>query len=272
MDKSRKFSKFFKFFLSMALVLTVGFIPTVAKASDIVPRSDYRVYVQVQGLSYGSWITFSEVDIPEDVEDYGWLFDVDTGLVDQTQSDNFRYRIYYEFRTNANYLYTIEDYFEAAVGDNEFTLSDFTMSVYGSLDDNRFYSYFTPIFTDVAFTGNGWPNYVIDISYNRGFAGIMVEFSTNMYKTFPDSINGGRLQSYFMYGSTIISSDRGLSVPSVDSPDIDDFPDIDEYLPESGNPFMSVFSKFTSIPFVTTSLFIVTIVGVVSYVLFGRKS
>lgn len=271
MKKVCKFYKFSKFFLIFALVFTVGLVPTVAKASTIVSQDEYRTYYQVQILSYGKWVdVFYEDSVIYD--DYSYVYDFDSADVDQTDGDNIRFRIYYELRSEEGYTYTISDYFESGIEYDDFSLSNFTCNIYGAVSDYVFGSHFKPIISDIAFSGDGYPAFSLDIVCTEGYCGFMLEFSTNMHKTFPSTVGAQQMQAYFMSGSPFIYINSSSKIPSVGSPDIDDFPDVDEYLPKDNNAFMKVFSQFTSLPFVSTSLFIVTIVGVVSYVLFGRKS
>lgn len=275
----KKFSNFYKFFLSLALVLVVGFIPTTAKASvdkvpeNLIPKDDYRVYVQVQYLSYGVWTNALETVVDNMSPDTSYVFNLDAADVDQTTGDNIRFRIYYEFRTSSDYSYVINDYFEAGIEYDAFYLSDFRMNVYGALTDDEFYSLFATLYSNVAFSGAGYPTYEINLDSPGGFAGIMVEFSTNMHDSFPSTINGQQMQGYFMYGDETVWRSENSSIPSVDSPDVDSFPDIDEYIPDNlDTGFMSCFNLIINQPYIVVCLFIVSVVGIVAFVIFGKKA
>lgn len=274
----KKFSNFYKFFLSLALVMVVGFIPTTAKASvdklpeNVIPKDDYRVYVQVQYLSYGQWTNALETTVDNMFPDTCYVFNIDAADVDQTTGDNIRFRIYYEFRTSSIFSYVINDYFEARIEYDEFYLSDFRMNVYGALEDNTFYSLFAPLYSNVAFSGLGYPMYEINLDSPGNFAGIMVEFTTNMHESFPSTVNCQAMQGYFMYGDETVWRSKNFSIPSVGTPDVDDFPDVDEFIPSDMDAgFMSVFNLLINQPFVVSMLFIVSVVGIVSFVVFGKK-
>lgn len=275
----KKFSNFYKFFLSLALVLVVGFIPTTAKASvdkvpeNVIPKDDYRVYVQVQYLSYGVWTNALETVVDNMSPDTSYVFNIDAADVDRTTGDNIRFRIYYEFRTSSDYSYVINDYFEAGIEYDDFYLSNFRMNVYGALTDDVFYSLFAPLYSNVAFSGSGYPTYEINLDSPGGFAGIMVEFATNMHESFPSTVNGQAMQGYFMYGDETVWRSENSSIPSVDSPDVDSFPDIDEYIPDNlDTGFMSCFNLIINQPYIVVCLFIVSVVGIVAFVIFGKKA
>lgn len=283
MDKSRKFSKFFKFFLSMALVLTVGFIPTVAKASSTQNfNGDITVYTEM--LEYGVWVRRLSA-VPQAVQR---VVTYNTGYFDQLPEyidSNMRFVFDFDSSVPINYsnkklsfIFYSKSQLPQEKGGGTYFFNVYNInSVFAKVTTSDGTVKTVPVGYSSFVYSSGTCRLDVDIIYSEPFSDceILVEFNFYNAYNFERLVNLGEIFStdiVFYMGAQNVWSLDNVNVPSVDSPDIVDFPDIDEYLPESGNPFMSVFSKFTSIPFVTTSLFIVTIVGVVSYVLFGRKS
>lgn len=275
MKKSSIFFKFLTIFSVFALVLTVGFTPTVAKASednviinpDSADENGYRLRVLVEALEYGQWVTKLSRDVYSNMEDYSWVFEIDSGLIDHAQ-ENFRIRFIYEYHYFLSQnLYNFENYFEFAFGSNEYYMSFAKMNVYSSVNEYMWSS----IYGNVAM-GSNYPDFSASVSPYVNSQYICIEFVSNFHEQFQTS--GTRDQCYFMIGSGYIPITCSQFIPTypdfnLPDADVDGLQDFSSFAPSGAlqNFFDSVFEY----RFVGIAMLMLVSMGVLAFLLYGER-
>lgn len=272
-----KFSNFFKVLLSMALVLTVGFMPTVAKASiyNYVGFSGSATF-SYQYASYGLYTDLFKGS-PGASASGGF-----TGIsVDQTP-DNMRLVLnfdgsslvsskgrYVEFTTLFQLKARDQDNQNNFFNPNSITgvsikVSDGvdTQTVYANFSFNQVssgsvfltFSFYTPIDIDTL-------NIVVYFDFYNAFG-----FNVGEYT---EVANFFGVQNYYNVGKRADFTE----IPEWDGEyDLDDLPPLDDYIPDEQSPLMLGISKFTNLPVVVDMMIVVSVMGVLAYVVFGKRS
>ena len=266
--------------------MTVGFIPTVAKADAVgftSPRFTVLYYNQGQ-LFHGKQITTDATETTYSFYSYHGRMDTTTpnmmfafttnpaGASSNPEHNNFFGQSY-----NLRFSFGCK------------TLND--SKVY-FLNAQRVESVVEVIYQDgmrqsiphnIVFTPNGSTAQNVSLSIS-GFLDKQIEtIALRLFFNFQDAFgvptDSTSLNSMDMaitnitYANTTIKPPIDSDVPSFSLPsiDTDGLPNIDEYLPSGDNVLISSLSKFMNFPPIFIGLSIVVVVGLVSYVLFGKK-
>lgn len=287
-----KFSSFFKILLVLVLVLTVGLVPTVAKASSTSVESEREDFsnnvstvMYLQTSTYGAYSTRMSQDGVGATWGDSWI-----NYTSLDQGDyNARFIFDVDMHANINPGVKIEltiPFTSLVVVDSTnyyFNSGNVTQtSIICEGTNGAFYTVIPTINYDISSDGQN----LLSISFVAPEYVYSFEIITyfNCHNAYNVNVMGGRQTWIRLFSGTkcFLSSTKYYGITSdiydVDFPnwngkyDLGDLPPIEQFIPDGSNPLMVAIAKFTNLTVVVNMLIIVSVMGVLAYVVFGKRS